>query len=194
MSDDELNIFKIIINRFFHFQIGKLSHPITMNILSEFKSIKTFVFDIDGVLAGDTLLIQEGGVITRNMNSKDGYALQLAIQKGYRIAIVSGGSSEAVKMRLERLGVKDIFLQVPNKKEKLVEYASQHHLQWAEVLYMGDDMPDLQCLQIVGLPCCPANAATEIKQISKYISPLEGGGGCARDVIEKVLKLNNDWS
>jgi 3-deoxy-D-manno-octulosonate 8-phosphate phosphatase (KDO 8-P phosphatase) len=165
-----------------------------MNILSDFKSIKTFVFDIDGVLASDTLLIMDGGEITRNMNSKDGYALQLAIKKGYRIAIVSGGNSEAVKVRLERLGIEDIFLKVPNKKEKLAEYVTQNNLQWHEVLYMGDDMPDLQCLQMVGLPCCPANAATEIKQISKYISPLEGGGGCARDVIEKVLKLNNDWS
>jgi 3-deoxy-D-manno-octulosonate 8-phosphate phosphatase (KDO 8-P phosphatase) len=164
-----------------------------MNILAEFKLIKTFVFDIDGVLASDTLLVQEGGQLTRNMNSKDGYALQLAIKKGYKVAIVSGGDSDAVKIRLERLGIKDIFLKVPGKKEKLAEYVAQHNLKWDEVLYMGDDIPDYHCLQMVGLPCCPANAAVEIKQISIYISPLDGGSGCARDVIEKVLKLNGHW-
>ena len=165
-----------------------------MNVLENFKPIKTFVFDIDGVLASDTLLIQEGGLITRNMNSKDGYALQLAIKKGYRVAIVSGGDSEAVKIRLSKLGVKDIFLKVASKKEKLTEYVVQNGLKWEEVLYMGDDIPDYFCLQMVGLPCCPANAAIEIKQICKYISPIEGGNGCARDVIEKVLKLNGDWT
>jgi 3-deoxy-D-manno-octulosonate 8-phosphate phosphatase (KDO 8-P phosphatase) len=164
-----------------------------VNILAIFKSIKTFVFDIDGVLASDTLMIMDGGQIMRNMNSKDGYALQLAVNKGYNIAIVSGGSSEAVKIRLEKLGIKDIFLKVENKKEKLAEYITQNNLKWEEVLYMGDDIPDYFCLQMVGLPCCPANAAAEIKQLSKYISPVDGGNGCARDVIEKVLKLNSNW-
>jgi 3-deoxy-D-manno-octulosonate 8-phosphate phosphatase (KDO 8-P phosphatase) len=164
-----------------------------MNILENFKLIKTFVFDIDGVLASDTLLILEGGQLTRNMNSKDGYALQLAVKKGYNVAIVSGGDSEAVKIRLERLGIKDIFLKVASKKEKLVEYVSQKNLRWEEILYMGDDIPDYYCLQMVGLPCCPANAAVDIKQISKYISAIDGGNGCARDVIEKVLKLNGHW-
>jgi len=151
------------------------------------------VFDIDGVLASDTLMIMDGGQIMRNMNSKDGYALQLAVKKGYNVAIVSGGNSEPVKIRLEKLGIKDIFLKVENKKEKLVEYVMQHDLKWEEVLYMGDDIPDYFCLQMVGLPCCPANAAAEIKQLSKYISPIDGGNGCARDVIEKVLKLNDNW-
>ncbi|MEI9934280.1 MAG: HAD-IA family hydrolase [Ferruginibacter sp.] len=164
-----------------------------MNTLEIFKSIKTFVFDIDGVLASDTLLILEGGQITRNMNSKDGYALQLAVKRGYRVVIVSGGDSEAVKIRLSRLGVTDIFLKISSKKEKLEEYIQQHNLKPEEVLYMGDDIPDYYCLQMVGLPCCPANAAVEIKEISKYISPIDGGNGCARDVIEKVLKLNGHW-
>jgi 3-deoxy-D-manno-octulosonate 8-phosphate phosphatase (KDO 8-P phosphatase) len=167
---------------------------LSMNILEKFKLIKTFVFDIDGVLASDTFLILEDGLITRHMNSKDGYALQLAVKKGYRIAVISGSDSEAVKIRLSRLGVKDIFLKTANKKERLAEYVLQNELKWEEVLYMGDDIPDYACLQMVGLPCCPANAATEIKQISKYISPVDGGNGCARDVIEKVLKLNNHWS
>lgn len=164
-----------------------------MNILSKFESIKTFVFDVDGVLTDGTLLILNDGQMARQMNIKDGYALQLAIKKGYRVVIISGGTSEAVKERLTRLGVTDSFLPVENKKEKLVEYVQQHQLKWDEVLFMGDDIPDHLPMQMVGLPCCPADAATEIKQISAYISPLEGGKGCARDVIEKVLKLNGHW-
>jgi 3-deoxy-D-manno-octulosonate 8-phosphate phosphatase (KDO 8-P phosphatase) len=164
-----------------------------MNILENFKSVKAFVFDIDGVLASDTLLILEGGQITRNMNSKDGHALRMAVKKGYPVAIISGSDSEAVKIRLSKLGVKDIFLQVSSKKDKLAEYILQQGLKWENVLYMGDDIPDYACLQMVGIPCCPANAAIEIKQIAKYISPQDGGNGCARDVIEKVLKLNGHW-
>jgi 3-deoxy-D-manno-octulosonate 8-phosphate phosphatase (KDO 8-P phosphatase) len=164
-----------------------------MNTLEAFKSVKAFVFDIDGVLASDTLLILEGGALTRNMNSKDGHALRMAIQKGYPVAIISGSDSEAVKIRLSKLGIKDIFLNIRSKKEQLAGYALQQNIELEEVLYMGDDIPDYTCLKMVGIPCCPANAAIEIKQIAKYISPLDGGNGCVRDVIEKVLKLNGHW-
>ncbi|UEG49308.1 HAD-IA family hydrolase [Ferruginibacter lapsinanis] len=164
-----------------------------MNILEHFKSIKTFVFDVDGVLATDTLLVLSGGEMARNMNSKDGYALQLAVKKGYRVVIISGGLSEAVRERLNRLGIQDVFLGVNHKKEKLQQYVAENNLSLNETLYMGDDIPDYTCMQLVGLPCCPADAVPEIKEISKYISPIIGGGGCGRDVIEKVLKLNNDW-
>ena len=164
-----------------------------MNLLEKFKAIKTFVFDVDGVLTDGTLLILNDGQMARQMNIKDGYALQLAIKKGYRVVIISGGTSDAVKERLERLGVQDCFLKIDNKKEKLIEYVTQHQLSWNEVLFMGDDIPDYIPMQLTGLPCCPADAASEIKQISHYISPLNGGKGCARDVIEKVLKLNGHW-
>ena len=164
-----------------------------MNILHLFKPIKTFVFDVDGVLATDILVILQGGDMARNMNSKDGYALQLAVKKGYRVAIISGGTSEAVQQRLERLGVKDVYLGVHNKKQKLLDYVAEHNLDWNEIMYMGDDIPDYVVMQLVGLPCCPADAVPEIKQISRYISGLDGGKGCGRDVIEKVLKLRNDW-
>jgi len=164
-----------------------------MNVLEKFKTIKTFVFDVDGVLTDGTLLILEDGQMARQMNIKDGYALQLAVKKGYRVVIISGGTSEAVKGRLERLGVKDCFLKIDNKKEKLTEYVSQHGLDWNEILFMGDDIPDYIPMQLTGLPCCPADAAPEIKQISHYISPIDGGKGCVRDVIEKVLKLNSHW-
>ena len=164
-----------------------------MSSLEKFKSIKTFVFDVDGVLTDGTLLILNYGQMARQMNIKDGYALQLAVKKGYRVVIISGGTSDAVKERLQKLGVTDCFLKIDNKKEKLVEYVAEHELSWNEILFMGDDIPDYIPMQLTGLPCCPSDAVPEIKQISHYISPVEGGKGCARDVIEKVLKLNGHW-
>jgi 3-deoxy-D-manno-octulosonate 8-phosphate phosphatase (KDO 8-P phosphatase) len=164
-----------------------------MNVLPVFKSIKTFVFDVDGVLTDGNILVLANGEQARQMNIKDGYALQLAIKKGYRVVVISGGTSIAVKERLNKLGVTDVFLPVENKKEKLLQYVQEQGLKWEETLFMGDDMPDLAAIQLTGLPCCPADAVTEIKQVSKYISPFNGGKGCVRDVIEKVLKLNGDW-
>jgi 3-deoxy-D-manno-octulosonate 8-phosphate phosphatase (KDO 8-P phosphatase) len=164
-----------------------------MSVLEKFKAIKTFVFDVDGVLTEGSLLILNDGQMARLMNIKDGYALQLAIKKGYRVVIISGGTSDAVKERLEKLGVKDCFLKVDNKKKKLIEYAMANQLEWNQVLFMGDDIPDYEPMQLIGLPCCPSDAVAEIKQISQYISPIAGGKGCARDVIEKVLKLNGHW-
>ncbi|MEP6713247.1 MAG: 3-deoxy-D-manno-octulosonate 8-phosphate phosphatase, partial [Ferruginibacter sp.] len=146
------------------------------------------------VLTDGSLLLLNDGQMARRMNIKDGYALQLAIKKNYRILIISGGHSEAVKMRLEKLGVTDIFLGNLDKKETLLNYISAHNLHWPQVLYMGDDIPDLIPMQMVGLACCPADAVAEIKGISHYISPVNGGYGCVRDVIEKVLKLNGDWN
>lgn len=162
-------------------------------MLELFKPIKTFIFDIDGVLAIDTMIVMPDGELIRSMNSKDGYAMQLAIKKGYNIIIITGGNSEAVKQRLIKLGVKDVFLGVHNKEKLLQEYAEQQSLLLSQMLYMGDDIPDYMAMQLVSLPCCPADAVPEIKQISKYISPYTGGYGCGRDVIEKVLKLNGHW-
>ena len=164
-----------------------------MNILSRFKLITTFVFDIDGVLTDGTLLVLNDGQMARQMNIKDGYALQLAIRKGYRIAVISGGNAEILKERLYKLKVTDIFMQVDNKQEVLINYAHRNHLSWNEILFMGDDIPDYSCMQLAGLACCPADSVKEIKQISTYISTCKGGQGCARDVIEKVLKLNGNW-
>lgn len=164
-----------------------------MSLLKLFRQITTFAFDVDGVLATDILLILPSGDMARNMNTKDGYALQLAIKKGYEIVVISGGTSEAVRGRLERLGIKNVFLGVHDKKEKLLSFATENNILLEQVLYMGDDIPDYVVMRSVGLPCCPADAVPEIKQISKYISPLPGGKGCGRDVIEKVLKLNGHW-
>ena len=119
--------------------------------------------------------------------------MQLAIKKGYRVWIISGGKSEAVRLRLNRLGVKDVHIGIESKKEFLNEIALASDTIYESVLYMGDDIPDYAAMQACGLPCCPSDAAPEIKSVSRYISPYNGGHGCVRDVIEKVLKLNGDW-
>ncbi|RZM07059.1 MAG: HAD-IIIA family hydrolase [Pedobacter sp.] len=164
-----------------------------MNILAAFKPIKLFALDVDGVLTDGSLLVMNDGQLVRRMNIKDGYALQLAIKKGYKVVVISGGNSDAVKLRLEKLGVKDVFMSVLNKTAVLEQYMQQHAVQKNEVLYMGDDMPDILVMQMAGLPCCPADAVAEIRDLSAYISPIKGGEGCVRDVIEKVLKLNAHW-
>ena len=165
-----------------------------MNILAAFKSIKAFVLDVDGVLTNGNLLVLNDGQMARQMSIKDGYALQLAIKKGYHILVISGGSDEAVKGRLQKLGISEIFMNVTNKKDVLLQFVDKENLTWPEILYMGDDIPDFATMQMAGMACCPADAVAEIKSISHYISPLKGGRGCVRDVIEKVLKLNDHWN
>jgi 3-deoxy-D-manno-octulosonate 8-phosphate phosphatase (KDO 8-P phosphatase) len=164
-----------------------------MNVLEQFQDISTFVFDVDGVLTDGGVLLLENGLQARRMNIKDGLALQMAIQNGYKVVIVSGGASEPVIRRLQYLGLNEIYLGLKDKLKFLDAYLEQHGLGWKEVLYMGDDLPDLPVLQKAGLSSCPADAAIEVKKLSHYISPFEGGYGCVRDVIEKVLKLNDHW-
>jgi len=164
------------------------------DILSLLKKVTTFVFDVDGVLTDGFLSVLPNGVMARRMNIKDGYALQLAVKKGYNVVIISGGVSEDVMNRLQKLGVSAVFMGVENKLETLEEYILQHNISIDEVLFMGDDIPDLKVMQQVGLACCPADAVLEIKEVSKYISPINGGYGCGRDVIEKVLKLRGSWN
>ncbi len=164
-----------------------------MNVLQPFSSIKHFILDIDGVLTDGSLLVNAEGVLLRTMHIKDGYAMQLAIKKGYTISIISGAQGEGIQKRLLGLGIQDIHLGISAKLNKLHELVNSTNLVLQNTLYMGDDMPDLHPMQQVFLPCCPSDACPEIKAISKYISPFDGGKGCVRDVIEKVLKLNGDW-
>jgi 3-deoxy-D-manno-octulosonate 8-phosphate phosphatase (KDO 8-P phosphatase) len=162
-------------------------------MLKSFKTISTFVFDVDGVLTDGSLLIMNDGLMLRKMHVKDGYALQLAVKKGYLIFIISGSNSPQVKERLSKLGIINVYMQVENKLEKLQKLSAQFNLQKEDILFMGDDIPDLEAMQYCGLACCPADAVSEIKNISKYISPVKGGEGCVRDVIEKVMKLQSKW-
>jgi len=165
-----------------------------INVLALFEKISVFVFDIDGVLTDGMLLVQEGGELLRHMNIKDGYALQLAIRKRYNIWVISGGQSSAVKLRLARLGVTEVYDGVKDKKALLELLMSRYRVPADQLLYMGDDIPDIPAMQLVGLPCCPQDAVPEVKQLSRYIARQPGGMGCVREVIEKVMKIAGTWN
>jgi 3-deoxy-D-manno-octulosonate 8-phosphate phosphatase (KDO 8-P phosphatase) len=165
-----------------------------MSLLQQFKNITTFVFDVDGVLTDGTLTVLPNGIMARKMNVKDGYALQLAVKKGYGVVIISGGASAEVEERLLKLGVSNVFMQVTDKGTVLHNYLLSAKIQWADTLYMGDDIPDLHVMKKCGIACSPNDAVAEIKEISAYISPFNGGYGCVRDVIEKVLKIKGHWN
>ncbi|VAV84556.1 3-deoxy-D-manno-octulosonate 8-phosphate phosphatase [hydrothermal vent metagenome] len=156
--------------------------------------ITTFIFDVDGVLTDGTVTVFSNGELVRKMNVKDGYALKTAVEMGYRVCIISGGTNPEVKSRLRGLGITDIYLGAHNKLEQLDEFLDIYDIKTENVLYMGDDIPDYPVMKIVGLPSCPKDAAPEIQHISKYISQKKGGNGCVRDVIEQVLKVQDKWN
>jgi len=155
--------------------------------------VNTFIFDVDGVLTNGIVLLLPGGEPLRTMNVKDGYALQLAVKKGYRIAIISGGRGDVLTARFNGLGITDVFLGVDNKLKVFHDYIQKHQLNTEEILYMGDDIPDYQVMREVGVATCPADAAEEIKSAAHYISSAKGGKGCVRDIVEQVLKLQKAW-
>lgn len=155
--------------------------------------ISTFILDVDGVLTNGSVIITAKGELLRTMNIKDGYALKTALDNGYNVCIISGGSNEGVQLRLSQLGIKDIFLGVQNKMEQLKNYLSKYNIKAENTLYMGDDIPDYEVMRLVGLPCCPQDAVPEIKAISKYVSHKKGGKGAVRDVVEQVLKVQGKW-
>ncbi|MBO3116541.1 HAD-IIIA family hydrolase [Winogradskyella sp. DF17] len=156
--------------------------------------ITTFVFDVDGVLTDGTITVTTNGELLRKMNIKDGYALKTAVDAGFNVCIISGGSNEGVRKRLKGLGITDIYLGTHHKAEQLDEYMDIYNIDANNVLFMGDDIPDYPVMKIVGLPCCPQDAAPEIKDICKYVSHKNGGKGAVRDVIEQVLKVQNKWN
>lgn len=164
-----------------------------MNYKEKFKHITTVVFDVDGVLTNGTVLLIPGAQAVRNMHSKDGYALQLAVRNGIRVAIITGGNSEDVRERLAEMGIKDIYLSASNKMDAYEDLKMCYDLTDHEILYMGDDLPDYDVMKAVGLSCAPQDAAPEIKSISDYVSPVNGGEGCVRDVLEQLLKTHDKW-
>ncbi|MFT5942472.1 MAG: 3-deoxy-D-manno-octulosonate 8-phosphate phosphatase (KDO 8-P phosphatase) [Sediminicola sp.] len=157
------------------------------------KDINTFVFDVDGVFTDGTVTITSTGEMLRKMNIKDGFALKTAIQKGYNVCIISGGTNEGVRSRFRDLGVTDIYLGAHYKQDPLQEYMDVYGITPEQILYMGDDLPDVPVMQMVALPTCPQDAVPEVKEVCKYISHINGGHGCVRDVIEQVLKVRGDW-
>lgn len=155
--------------------------------------IKAIVFDVDGVLSASTIPMDNDGQPIRTLNIKDGYAMQLAVKKGLIIGIITGGKTEQIRHRYESLGVKHIYIGSSVKTKDLDDLMTKTGVSEDEILYMGDDIPDYEIMQRVALPCCPADAAPEIKDISKYVSPFTGGNGCARDVLEQVMKAQGLW-
>jgi 3-deoxy-D-manno-octulosonate 8-phosphate phosphatase (KDO 8-P phosphatase) len=155
--------------------------------------ITTFVFDVDGVLTDGSVFVSNEGEMLRTMNIRDGYALKSAIDCGYNVCIISGGSNEGVRVRLRNLGITDIHLGSPDKVATFDEYTDIYNNKPEQVLYMGDDIPDYHVMKLVGLPTCPQDACPEIKAISTYISHKNGGKGAVRDVIEQVMKVQGKW-
>jgi 3-deoxy-D-manno-octulosonate 8-phosphate phosphatase (KDO 8-P phosphatase) len=155
--------------------------------------ITTFCFDVDGVFTDGIVYLMAGGEQIRTANVRDGYVVQLAIKKGYRIAIISGGRNEEVRHRFEGLGVKDIFLGSSDKVAVFNAYLEKNNIKAEEVCYMGDDIPDYKVMQMAGLPCCPKDAVPEIRSISSYVSTFDGGRGCVRDIIEQTMRVQGKW-
>ncbi len=163
------------------------------NYKDKLAAITTMCFDYDGVFTDGVMLLLSNGEIARTAHVRDGYAIQLAAKKGIRIAIITGGNQEAVRTRFEGLGIKDVFLGCKNKVDTLTSYMNEHNLAKEQILYMGDDIPDYHVIQMAGLATCPADAAAEIKSVVDYISPVKGGRGCVRDIIEQTLKAQGKW-
>lgn len=163
------------------------------NYKEKLLKVNTFIFDYDGVLSDGQVILTSDGDALRSANVKDGYAMQLAIKKNYRIAIISGGYSESMKHRFESLNIKDVFLGVDKKIDVYNQYLKTNNLEKENVLFMGDDIPDYEIMQAAGVPTCPSDAVEEIKRIATYISHQSGGHGCVRDIIEQTLKVQGKW-
>ncbi len=165
----------------------------TTNYKQRLKNINTFVFDVDGVLSDGIVILDPSGEMVRTMNTRDGYAIQYAVKKGYNVCIITGGNSEMVKTRMHYLGVDDVYLRASNKIKILDEYCAEKGISYENILYMGDDIPDYECIKKVGVGTCPHDAAVEIRAAADYISQIDGGMGCVRDVMEQTLRERGDW-
>lgn len=159
----------------------------------DLRKVKAIIFDLDGVLSAETISLGTDGTPLRTVNIKDGYAIQLAIKLGLHIAIITGCKIESVRLRYEGLGMKDIYLGAAVKIVTYEEFLSKYELKDEEVMYMGDDIPDLEVMRRVGCPVCPKDACAEIKAVAVYVSDFKGGYGCGRDVIEQTLKAQDKW-
>ena len=162
-------------------------------MLHLFRNIRGFAFDMDGVLTDGKLWLISETEMARCMSVRDGYAMQLALKHGYHMCVVSGGKSATAQLRLEKLGLKHIYMGVTNKTQVFAQWLEETGLKAADVLYMGDDVPDIDVMKQAGLACAPADACAEILELSQYVSPMRGGEGCVRDVVEKVMRLQETW-
>ncbi len=165
----------------------------TGNFKEDLTQIKGFVFDVDGVLASPIIYLHPSGEFMQSINTKDGYILHYAIKKGYPIAIISGGNIDSMKKRFKNIGIEHLYFNSDNKMRDFNHFLEKTKLSASQILYMGDDIPDLEVMKTVGMPTCPADAVPEIKNCSKYISTQKGGEGCVRDVVEQVLRVQANW-
>lgn len=165
-----------------------------MNILEKFTAISTIIMDMDGVLTDGSLGIMPDDEWVRRMHIRDGYALQLAVKKGFHVIVISGSSSLPVERRLNKLGINRVYQQVKDKAAVFGMLLEELHVTRAETLYIGDDVPDLTVMQMAGISCCPADACRDILEIADYISPVKGGEGCVRDILEKMMRVQGKWS
>lgn len=163
------------------------------NKLEAFRQVKTFIFDVDGVMTDGKLQVTDEGAFLRTFHTRDGYAIRRAVEEGYNVCVITGGKGNSIEKRMHILGVRHYYLGIEDKLPVLLKYLEAHNINPLEVLYMGDDLNDYLVLQKVGVPCCPFDACPEIAGIAHYISPIKGGDGCVRDVIEKVMKLHGNW-
>ncbi len=164
-----------------------------MSYKEKLNNIKTVILDVDGVLTDGNLILLPTGEMVRTMNTRDGYAMQLAIKQGIRIAVITGGKDEAVVNRLKYLGLTDIYVNRRDKVDAFQDLLFSYSLDPDEIAYMGDDYPDLAVMSLVGLAACPNDACTDVRKASEYISPENGGKGCVRDLLEQILKVQNKW-
>ena len=159
----------------------------------ELTKVKAFVFDVDGVLSKATQVLAPDGETVRTSNLKDGFALVYAVRTGYPVCIITGGKTIEVINRCKKIGIKDVYAGSLKKLPCLYDFLEKNNLKADDVMYMGDDLPDYPAMKIVGVPVCPRDAATEIKEISHYISDKDGGDGCIRDVLEQVMRAQGKW-
>ena len=157
------------------------------------KEVTTFIFDYDGVMTDGKVILQHDDPPLRTANVRDGYVLQLAVKLGYHVVVISGGFSKSMENRFDTLNIKDAFTGVKNKMTVFEKYIREKNIDPRQVIYMGDDIPDIPVMKKVGIPVCPADAAEEVKAVSIYISDKKGGEGCVRDIIEQVLKVQGKW-
>jgi 3-deoxy-D-manno-octulosonate 8-phosphate phosphatase (KDO 8-P phosphatase) len=155
--------------------------------------ITTFIFDVDGVLTDGKILVTDDGSFLRAVDTKDGYAMKCALIQGYRIAIISGGTNEAIRERFNALGIEDVYLGAHHKMEAFNDLVKKHQLNPEEILYVGDDVPDLPVMEKVGVGCCPHDAVPDVTSRADYVSHKNGGSGCAREIIEQVMRVQGKW-
>lgn len=163
------------------------------NYKSILKNIKTLIFDVDGVFTDNRVILFPGMEPVRTFSARDGYAIQYAMKKGLQLVIITGGKSESVLERLHESGIEHVYTSIKNKEKKLDEFIEETNADPENILYMGDDIPDLRIMLKVGLACCPQDAVNEVKNICNYVSPIKGGQGCVRDIIEQTLKVQGKW-